>query len=63
MKAADHSVQEPLRNQPVEIEWVAGTIGKEREEAGLCAAVVFAKWMYGIESRQEMRRGRGEDLR
>lgn len=42
---------------------MACSIGKEYEEAGLRAAVALAEWMYGIEGRQEMRRGICESVR
>src|ERR1700730_1034694 len=63
MKALNHGVQKSFRSEPIEIDRVAGEIGKECEKADLSAAVAFAERMYGIEGRQEMRRGSRESLR
>jgi hypothetical protein len=42
---------------------MACPVGKKCEEAYLSAAVALTEWMYGIEGRQEMRRGIGKSLR
>jgi hypothetical protein len=62
MEALNHGVQKSLRSEPIEIDRVAGAIGKQCEKADLSAAVAFAERMYGIEGRQEMRRGSRESL-